>query len=148
NVATVSLTVRPVNDAPSAANDAYTLDEDTPLTVAARGVLGNDADVDGDPLSAALVAGPVHGTLTLNADGSFAYTPAANYNGSDSFPLRASRRSPASNVATVSLTVRPVNDAPSAANQTFSVPENSANRTLVGVFQASDADGDPLTFAI
>ena len=64
------------------------------------------------------------------------------------FTFRASDGSLASNVASVSLTVRPVNDAPTAANQAFAVPENSANGTLVGVFQASDVDGDRLTFAI
>ena len=52
-------------------------------------MLGNDTDVDGNTLTAALVSGPAHGTLTLNANGSFTYTPAANYNGSDSFTYRA-----------------------------------------------------------
>ena len=89
NVATVTITVTPVNDAPVAADDGYATDEDTPLTVAAPGVLANDTDVDGETLTAVLVAGPTHGTLTLNADGSFTYTPAANYNGTDSFTYRA-----------------------------------------------------------
>ena len=47
--------------------------------MAAPGVLANDTDPDGDPLTAVLVTGPSHGTLTLNANGSFTYTPAANY---------------------------------------------------------------------
>src|SRR5439155_554494 len=85
NLATVSLTVTPVNDAPVASNDAYTTPETPPLPAAPPGVLGNDPDVDGDALPAALVSGPAHGTLTLNANGSFTYSPAANYNGSDSF---------------------------------------------------------------
>ena len=72
-----------------AANDAYTTDEDTPRTVTAPGVLGNDSDVDSVSLTAVLVTGPAHGTLTLNADGSFTYTPAANFNGSDSFTYKA-----------------------------------------------------------
>ena len=58
--------------------------------MAAAGVLGNDADPDGDPLTAVLVSGPSHGTLTLNANGSFTYTPNANFNGTDSFTYRAS----------------------------------------------------------
>ena len=86
----MTITVTAVNDAPAAADDAYSTTEDTPLTVAAPGVLANDTDPDGDPLTAVLVTGPSHGTLTLNANGSFTYTPAANYNGPDSFTYRAS----------------------------------------------------------
>jgi hypothetical protein len=67
----VTITVRPVNDAPNAGADAYATNEDTALDVAAGpGVLGNDSDVDGDALSAVLVSGPAHGTLTPNANGS------------------------------------------------------------------------------
>ena len=64
--------------------------EDTALTVAAAsGVLANDSDPDGDTLSAVLVTGPAHGTLILNAAGSFTYTPAANFNGADTFTYKA-----------------------------------------------------------
>ena len=80
-------------------------------------MLGNDTDVDGDTLTAVLVSGPAHGTLTLNADGSFTYTPDANYNGSDSFTYKANDGSADSNVATVSLTVSAVNDAPVAGRR-------------------------------
>ena len=64
-----------VNDRPVAVGDSYTTAEDTPLTIAAPGVLGNDTDVEGDLLTASLVASPAHGTLTLNTNGSFTYTP-------------------------------------------------------------------------
>ena len=57
-------------------------------------MLANDTDVDGNPLTAALVADPAHGTLTLNADGSFTYTPTANYNGPDTFTYRATDGAP------------------------------------------------------
>jgi hypothetical protein len=60
-----------------------------PLSVAASGVLGNDSDTDGAALSAALVSGPAHGTLTLEPDGSFRYAPAADYHGPDAFTYRA-----------------------------------------------------------
>src|SRR4030095_689829 len=88
--ATVNITVTPVNDPPgtsgaTVADDSYTTPEDTTLTVTAPGVLANDSDVYGDSLTAIQISGPAHGTLTLNSDGSFTYTPALNYNGPDSF---------------------------------------------------------------
>src|SRR5205085_4345819 len=102
-IRTVTLTVTPVNDAPVAGNDAYTTAEDTPLTVAAAGVLGNDSDLESPTLTAVLVAAPSHGTVVLNANGSFTYTPASNYNGPDSFTYKANDGQLDSNAATVSL---------------------------------------------
>ena len=70
--ATVTITVNPVNDAPVASDDQYSVDEDTTLTIeTADGVLGNDTDVDGDTLTSLLVDAPNNGNLTLNTDGSF-----------------------------------------------------------------------------
>src|SRR5262249_58392270 len=88
--ATVSITVTPVNDPPGTsgavvADDSYTTPEDTTLTVNAPGVLANDSDVDGDPLTAILVSGPSHGSVTLNSDGRFTYINSLNYHRSDSF---------------------------------------------------------------
>src|SRR5207244_2864911 len=102
NVAIVNITVNAVNDAPVAVNDSYTGTEDTLLTVAAPGVLGNDTDVENDALTAIVVSGPTHGTLTLNANGSFTHMAAANYNGLDSFTYKANDGAANSNVATVS----------------------------------------------
>src|SRR5204863_4724 len=148
-VATVTITVTPVNDAPVAANDdSYTTPEDTLLTVSAPGVLANDSDVDGDALSAVLVSGPAHGTLTLNGDGSFSYTPALNYNGIDSFTYRASDGSLESADATVTITVTPVNDAPVAANDdSYTTPEDTQLTVRApGVLaNDSDVDGNPLS---
>ncbi len=117
-VATVTITVVPVNDPPTAGvlGDAYSVLEDQTLTIAAPGVLANDGDVDGDPLTAVLVANVSHGALVLNADGSFTYLPAANYFGPDSFSYRASDGQTSSEPATVNITVTPVNDAPTFAN--------------------------------
>ncbi|MCI0640404.1 MAG: PKD domain-containing protein, partial [Gemmataceae bacterium] len=94
---------------------------------------------------AVLVSGPAHGALTLNSDGSFTYAPHANYNGSDSFTYRASDGSLDSNVATVSLTVNPVNDAPVAV----AGPDRENGEGVAATFDASgssDVDGDNLTY--
>ncbi|GAB4441535.1 MAG: hypothetical protein OHK0015_38980 [Chloroflexi bacterium OHK40] len=100
----------PVNSAPLAVDDSFATDEDTPL---GGDVLANDSDLEGEVLTAALVAGPANGAVTLNPDGSFSYTPNANFNGVDSFTYTASDGTSSSNVATVTITVNPVNDGPS-----------------------------------
>jgi VCBS repeat-containing protein len=96
------------NVAPVANDDTYTTNANKPLTMAAPGVLSNDEDDNDDALTAALVAGPVNGTLTLNSDGSFTYTPNANFTGTDSFTYKASDGEADSNVATVTITVKRV----------------------------------------
>ena len=108
--ASVTVTVTPVNDAPVANNDTYTTLEDVPLTIPAAGVLANDMDVDGDALTALLVSNVTKGSLNLNANGGFTYTPNTNYNGSDSFTYRARDGSATGNVATVTINITPVND--------------------------------------
>src|SRR5262249_48880703 len=87
--ATFTIHVTAVNDAPVAANDSHTTAEDMPLAFAAPGVLANDTDVDSASLTAVLITGPAHGTLTLNSNGSFNYAPAADYFGADSFSYKA-----------------------------------------------------------
>lgn len=101
----MTVTVNPVNDAPVAADDSYTTDEDTRFVVPVPGVLANDTDADGPALSAVLVSGPANGTLNLNADGSFDYAPAADFTGADGFTYRASDGASNSNTATVTITV-------------------------------------------
>ncbi len=78
------------------------------------GVLSNDTDVDSDPIqvNTSAVTGPANGTLTMNPDGSFRYTPNANFNGTDSFTYKANDGSLDSMAAVVTITVHPVNDAP------------------------------------
>jgi len=108
NIATVKFTVKAINDAPQATNDAYSVSQVGVLKPsAAAGVLKNDSDPEGDPLKAVLVAGPAHGALVLNDDGSFTFTPAAGYSGTDQFTYRVSDGKLFSNIATVSLTIRP-----------------------------------------
>ena len=114
---------------------------------AANGVLFNDSDVEGSALTASVVTNPAHGTLTLNANGSYTYTPTANYNGTDSFTYRVSDGSLNSNTATVSITITAVNDAPVAGNDTITVLLNTSTRIDVRA-NDSDVDGNPLTTSV
>src|SRR5918993_1070735 len=135
------------NQAPVAAGDAFSTAEDTVLTVAAPGVLGNDADPDGDPVTAVVVTGPSHGSLTLNADGSFSYTPAADFAGSDSFNYRATDGSLNSNPVTVTITVTATNDTPAGVADAYTTAEDTVLTVPAPGVLGNDADpdGDPLT---
>lgn len=150
NVASVGITVDGENSGPTATADVYMTNEDVPLVVAAPGVLANDQDVDGDGLTAELVGNPAHGTVTLNGDGSFTYTPDANYHGADSFTYQASDGIIESNVATVSLTVNSMNDAPVAGNDGYTVAAGSTlDIGAPGVLgNDSDAEGNSLTVSL
>ena len=129
----------PVNDAPVASGQSVSTAEDTavPITLAA-------SDANGVAMTYTIVTAPAHGMLAGNPP-DLTYTPASNYNGSDSFTFMASDRYANSAAATVSLTVTSVNDAPVAAAQTVSTPAKTAKAiTLV----ASDVDGDALSYVI
>ncbi len=149
NIATVTITVKAPNRPPVAVDDdSYTTDEDTPLAIPAKGVLTNDTDADGDPLTAVKVSDPAHGTLSLSPDGSFGYTPADNWNGKDSFTYKANDGLVDSNPATVTITVNPVNDAPVAKDNSYSTHFNTAlNITSTDGVLSDDTnvDGDLLT---
>ncbi|MEI6501576.1 MAG: Ig-like domain-containing protein, partial [Armatimonadota bacterium] len=133
------------NSGPVAIADAYATNENVALTVPSPGVLANDTGVGGSSLTAAVVTQPSHGTLTLNANGSFTYTPTANYHGPDSFSYRANDGTAASQPATVAITVNAVNDRPVAQGQNANVVQNGAAAILLS---GSDADGDALTYAV
>lgn len=105
---TYSVTVtRAANTVPEAVDDGpYSMNQDTKLTVnATDGVLANDTDTDGDPLTAMLETAPMHGTMTLYSNGSFTYTPVVGFNGSDSFTYKANDGYSDSNTATVTIVV-------------------------------------------
>jgi uncharacterized repeat protein (TIGR01451 family) len=99
------LNVTAVNDAPQAKDDSYSTSENTPLNVAAPGVLANDTDIDNSTLKALVVSNPSNGTLALNQNGSFLYTPNAGFSGTDSFTYKANDGELDSNVATVTISV-------------------------------------------
>jgi hypothetical protein len=112
NVATVQITIHPINDPPVAVDDSYSVSQNFTLFVSAPGVLKNDYDVDGDPLTAVLVSNPTNGSLLLNANGSFRYTPDSGFHGVENFTYKANDGQADSNIATVTITVIPVNQPP------------------------------------
>jgi len=146
NEATVTIFV---NDAPVAAGDSYQTDEDTPLVIdAAEGVLANDSDEDGDSLTAVILSDPFYGTLTLNSDGSFTYTPNSDFHGTDTFAYTANDGLANSVAATVTITVQPVNDAPMAADDTYHIEvdgELIVDAASGLLANDTDADGSPVT---
>ncbi|MBI2151099.1 tandem-95 repeat protein, partial [Candidatus Woesearchaeota archaeon] len=109
----ITITVGNSNRAPTAAADSYNVDEEATLTVNVPGVLANDIDPDGTGLTTVLVSNTQHGTLTLSTDGSFTYTPTANFFGTDLFTYNAyDGTSYSTTPATVTITVTNVNDKP------------------------------------
>ncbi|MFC0169844.1 cadherin-like domain-containing protein, partial [Pseudoduganella danionis] len=134
---------------PHADADSYTLDEDAPQQSYAS-VLANDQDPNGQSLTAVLEQGPSHGTLILNADGSFVYQPDADYNGNDSFSYHASNGKDNSDSTSVSLTIKPVNDAPVALADTASTNENTvvSGNVLDGSNGGKDSDKDGDTLVV
>ncbi|HTD67788.1 MAG TPA: Ig-like domain-containing protein, partial [Candidatus Limnocylindria bacterium] len=143
NCATLIIENRP----PIASDDAYTMNEDTVLTIAAPGVLVNDSDIDGDTLTAVLVTGPAHGTLNFNGNGAFVYTPSLSYTGVDAFTYFVNDTKLTSAAATVLITVLPLNDIPLASDDAFTTTEDNTLRTVVpGILgNDSDVDGDTLS---
>jgi len=147
-----------LNHAPVANDDSYLTDTGTTLTIAAPGVLENDTDADTDPLSAAKVDDPDHGTLNLNSDGSFTYTPTSGYTGDDTFTYLANDGTADSNEATVTITVvlgivvntNADNVTPGDGFCTLREAINNVNalgETTGGDCSAADGVDDTITFA-
>ena len=154
NLATSTITVTPgPNDIPVANDDAYNVDEDDTLVVnlVADGLLDNDTDGDLDPLTASVFEDPANGSVSINLDGTFTYTPNANFFGVDTFTYRAWDGSDFSAPATVSVTVNPLEDDPIAvADHYFAEPDGSlAPDAQSGVLaNDDDPDGDSITASL
>ncbi|MES2205595.1 MAG: tandem-95 repeat protein [Pseudomonadota bacterium] len=137
NTATVAITVTPVNDAPTLQNAAFSTLEDTPLTFT---LLPFANDVDSVALNAVIVQAPQHGTLSQNADGTYTYLAYKDWNGTDSFSYKVNDGELDSNVATVTLRVGAVNDAPVAQDAVFNTNEDTPlNFTLAASIQDQDS---------
>ncbi|MFK7820251.1 MAG: Ig-like domain-containing protein [Planctomycetaceae bacterium] len=139
--AVVKFTMTPLATA-IAEDDSYSTDEDIQLD--GSSVLANDTDRNDDVLTAELVSGPNNGALQLNEDGTFAYTPDAEFSGTDSFIYVANDGLSVSDPATVTITVEDVNDPPVAENDTDSTRQNTAVEIDV-LANDSDAEDDDLS---
>ena len=137
NVATATVNITSVNDAPTANSATVNTNEDTPVGITLTG-----SDVEPGPLTFGIVNQPVHGTLSGSLP-NLTYTPAANYNGPDAFVFKVTDSNGASDPAIIHIEVAAVNDAPTASN--VSVGTNQDTPVTVSI-AAGDADGDSLTF--
>jgi Tol biopolymer transport system component len=142
NVATVTVTITPVNDAPVASDDTLATSEDVP----ASGTL-SATDVDGPALTFSLVSNGSLGTaaITNAGTGAYTYTPNPNAFGTDTFTFRATDGILLSNVATITVTIAAVNDAPVAQDGTLAV---TAGASAGGTLVAMDIDGPALTYTL
>jgi hypothetical protein len=141
------------NTPPGAVNDNYDTNEDIALTVPVTGVLGNDTDADGNPLTVAAASTGTRntaptgsGSVTLNADGSFTYTPALNFNGAATFTYQAFDGAANSNTATVTINVAAVNDPPNFTSSP--VTTATVGQAYTYDVNAVDPDGTTVTFLL
>ena len=141
STATVTVTVHSINDQPVALNDTVTTYEDTPISVA---VLANDYDTDGGTLTVTAKTNGTRGTVVIVNGSTVAYTPNANANGSDSFTYTISDGQGGTTTGTVSVTITPVNDAPTAVNDTATTSETTPI-TISVLANDSDIEANPLT---
>jgi large repetitive protein len=137
--ATVSISISPVNDLPTAAAKSVTTTEDTPISILLSG-----SDVENSGLAFSIVTGPTRGALT-GTPPNLTYTPAANLNGSDSFTFQVHDGSAFSSPATVSISVSSINDLPIAAAKSISTTEGTA---VPITLSATDVETSALTYSV
>ncbi len=144
DTAAIIITVTSINDPPVAVNDTVTVAEDsTNNLINAR---ANDFDIENDPLTIISVTQPSHGTSSTSSGFVF-YTPAANYNGQDSFTYTISDGNGGIDIGTIFITVTPMNDPPNAVDDTATVAEDSSNNLINVLANDNDPDGDSLSVA-
>lgn len=151
NTATASFTITAVNDAPTASAISFTTNEDT--TYSSNGGTRpnlSGSDVDGDTLTCTKDTDPTNGTVTVNSNCTFSYTPDADYNGADSFTFYVNDGTTNSTSATATITVSSVNDSPVATARSISTTKNTAyvsNGSSKPHLSGTDAEGTALSCA-
>ncbi len=147
STATVTITVKSANLVPTATADTYSTNEDTALNISAPGVMSNDTAGDGTN-TVSVVSNVSNGTLTLNADGSFTYTPNENFNGDDTFTYQLKDEDNETSNALVTITVGAANDGPTAVDDAYNATEDTPLTVVAadGVLDNdSDLDGDSIS---
>ena len=139
NVATVDITVTPVNDAPQADGQDRTTEEDVALPLILTG-----QDVEGDTLGYTINSYPTHGSLEGDPP-NVTYRPRLNYNGPDQFTFVVNDGAANSVPATVTIEVGPINDAPEAADADMGTDEDTP---VSGILEGADADGDFVSYRV
>ena len=134
---TVSVTVNPVNDAPTVNADTASTNEDTADSI---DVLSNDSDIDGDTLTVT-AATAANGTVVINSNNTLNYTPNSNFNGADTITYSASDGT-TTTAGTVSVIVNPVNDAPTTISLSGTSVDENAFGAVVGNITVTDPDSD------
>jgi Ca2+-binding RTX toxin-like protein len=144
---TVDLNVLPVNDPPVTQTDTFTTLEDTALAFTVADLLGNDSDVDGDPIRLVSLGQPAHGTITRDGD-QILYTPNLNFVGVDTVTYTVTDDADGTTVGTIRITVTPDNDAPVTGIDTFSGFEDQPVIVTTAQLLANDGDpdGDAISF--
>ena len=152
DIDTVAITVSPVDDLPVASADLYAATEDTVLNVPAlTGVLANDTGLGDGGLTLSVVGPVTGGAVVLNNDGSFSFTPTANFNGAASFTYQVQDGDGDVSSALVTINVAPQNDAPGlAANTGSTVVQGLSDPITLSELQVTDADNSPaqLTYTV
>lgn len=143
---TVSLTVENTNDAPVASGVIATTNEDTGVTITPSFTDLDNAQGAADTATISIGSNPAHGSVVVNANGTISYTPDADYFGTDSFQYIVTDAAGASSIATATVTVNAVNDAPVAADAAANATEGGA--VVAGTVTATDVDGPSLSFSL
>ena len=141
NIANVTITVTPVNDAPVVTDATVTTLEEQAQVINPQHY-AMDIDSNVAIFTSQIISGPANGSLLMNVDGSYRYTPNADFNGEDSFTYRVNDGELDSNIATVTINVAPVNDAPTGANNTVTLLEETTYTFQLIDFGFSDSHDD------
>src|SRR6185436_2106059 len=144
--AQIDITVRPVNDPPTAVADSFAATEDTPLVRTVAALLMNDSDIDGDTLTVTSVQSPRNGTVSMVGT-DVTFTPAANFNGMASFQYTVSDGK-ATSTTTVMINVGGANDAPVATDDAATTAEDTAASIAAATLVTNDTDPDGQTLTV